>query len=40
MDCDVYNEAAAANPLCATFILSTGNYPFGTLEERDKLWTT
>ncbi|KAG3067250.1 hypothetical protein PC122_g17420 [Phytophthora cactorum] len=40
MDCDVYNETAAANPLCATFILSTGNYPFGTLEERDKVWAT
>ncbi|KAE8879534.1 Lysosomal beta glucosidase [Phytophthora fragariae] len=30
-DCDVYNETAAANPLCATFTLSTGEYPFGSL---------
>ncbi|KAF4319100.1 hypothetical protein G195_007315 [Phytophthora kernoviae 00238/432] len=30
-DCDVYNETAAANPLCATFALSTGEYPFGSL---------
>ncbi|KAL3674921.1 hypothetical protein V7S43_000847 [Phytophthora oleae] len=30
-DCDVYNETAAANPLCATFTLSTGDYPFGSL---------
>ncbi|GMF57569.1 unnamed protein product [Phytophthora fragariaefolia] len=30
-DCDVYNETAAANPLCATFMLSTGEYPFGSL---------
>jgi hypothetical protein len=27
-DCDVYNSTAAANPLCATFALSTGEYPF------------
>jgi beta-glucosidase len=32
-DCDVYNETAAANPLCATFTLSTGEYPYGTFEE-------
>ncbi|RLN88280.1 hypothetical protein BBJ28_00016999, partial [Nothophytophthora sp. Chile5] len=32
-DCDVYNATAAANPLCATFELSTGEYPFGTFEE-------
>ncbi|KAG7388461.1 hypothetical protein PHYPSEUDO_012522 [Phytophthora pseudosyringae] len=30
-DCDVYNETAAANPLCATFTLSTGDYPFSSL---------
>jgi beta-glucosidase len=30
-DCDVYNETAVANPLCATFSLSTGEYPFGSL---------
>ncbi|GMF15976.1 unnamed protein product [Phytophthora lilii] len=30
-DCDVYNETAAANPLCATFTLSTGEYPYGSL---------
>ncbi|EGZ23266.1 putative glycoside hydrolase [Phytophthora sojae] len=30
-DCDVYNETAAANPLCATFTLATGEYPFGSL---------
>ncbi|KUF77928.1 Lysosomal beta glucosidase [Phytophthora nicotianae] len=30
-DCDVYNETAAANPLCATFTLSTGEYLFGSL---------
>eukprot|EP00644_Phytophthora_capsici_P005730 jgi/Phyca11/97806/e_gw1.2.566.1 len=29
-DCDVYNETAAANPLCATFTLQTGDYPYGT----------
>ncbi|OWZ09872.1 Glycoside hydrolase [Phytophthora megakarya] len=29
--CDVYNETAAANPLCETFILATGEYPFGSL---------
>eukprot|EP00644_Phytophthora_capsici_P011939 jgi/Phyca11/15234/fgenesh1_pg.PHYCAscaffold_12_\ len=27
-DCDVYNETAPANPLCATFSLNTGEYPF------------
>eukprot|EP00644_Phytophthora_capsici_P011940 jgi/Phyca11/15235/fgenesh1_pg.PHYCAscaffold_12_\ len=32
-DCDVYNETAPANPLCATFSLNTGEYPFGTFEE-------
>ncbi|KAG6950072.1 hypothetical protein JG688_00014341 [Phytophthora aleatoria] len=32
-DCDVYNETAVANPLCATFSLNTGEYPFGTFEE-------
>ncbi|KAG7390124.1 hypothetical protein PHYPSEUDO_008827 [Phytophthora pseudosyringae] len=30
-DCDVYNTTAAANPLCATFTLATGEYPFNTL---------
>ncbi|KAF4139552.1 Fibronectin type III-like domain [Phytophthora infestans] len=30
-DCDVYNETAAANPLCATFSLQTGDYPYGVL---------
>ncbi|GMF38906.1 unnamed protein product [Phytophthora fragariaefolia] len=30
-DCDVYNTTATANPLCATFTLSTGEYPFNTL---------
>ncbi|KAG1705022.1 hypothetical protein DVH05_005047 [Phytophthora capsici] len=30
-DCDVYNETAVANPLCATFKLATGEYPFGSL---------
>ncbi|GMG14758.1 unnamed protein product [Phytophthora fragariaefolia] len=30
-DCDVYNETATASPLCATFTLSTGEYPFGSL---------
>ncbi|KAK1937012.1 Lysosomal beta glucosidase [Phytophthora citrophthora] len=30
-DCDVYNETAVANPLCATFTLATGEYPFGSL---------
>ncbi|GMF64078.1 unnamed protein product [Phytophthora fragariaefolia] len=29
-DCDVYNETAAANPLCATFTLQTGDYPYGS----------
>ncbi|EGZ24944.1 glycoside hydrolase [Phytophthora sojae] len=29
-DCDVYNETAAANPLCATFTLQTGEYPYGS----------
>ncbi|GMF39619.1 unnamed protein product [Phytophthora lilii] len=28
-DCDVYNATAAANPLCATFTLQTGDYPYG-----------
>ncbi|KAF4148943.1 Fibronectin type III-like domain [Phytophthora infestans] len=32
-DCDVYNETATANPLCATLTLSTGDYPFGSLKE-------
>ncbi|EEY68575.1 glycoside hydrolase, putative [Phytophthora infestans T30-4] len=32
-DCDVYNETAVANPLCATFSLNTGEYSFGTFEE-------
>ncbi|GMF13016.1 unnamed protein product [Phytophthora lilii] len=32
-DCDVYNETAAANPLCATFTLSTGEHPFGSFEQ-------
>ncbi|KAG1705027.1 hypothetical protein DVH05_005052 [Phytophthora capsici] len=31
-DCDVYNETAVANSLCATFTLATGEYPFGSLE--------
>ncbi|ETN08772.1 hypothetical protein PPTG_22972, partial [Phytophthora nicotianae INRA-310] len=30
-DCDVYNETATANPLCATFTLQTGDYPYGSL---------
>ncbi|KAL4170084.1 hypothetical protein KRP22_010991 [Phytophthora ramorum] len=30
-DCDVYNETAAANPLCGTFTLQTGDYPYGVL---------
>ncbi|GMF61804.1 unnamed protein product [Phytophthora fragariaefolia] len=30
-DCDVYTETAAANPLCATFTLQTGDYPYGVL---------
>ncbi|KAG7396935.1 hypothetical protein PHYBOEH_001502 [Phytophthora boehmeriae] len=30
-DCDVYNATAAENPLCATFTLATGEYPFNTL---------
>ncbi|KAE9355755.1 hypothetical protein PF008_g3913 [Phytophthora fragariae] len=30
-DCDVYNETAVANPLCATFTLQTGDYPYGVL---------
>ncbi|RLN85060.1 hypothetical protein BBO99_00000814 [Phytophthora kernoviae] len=32
-DCDVYNETAVANPLCATFTLQTGDYPYGSLLE-------
>ncbi|KAL3673721.1 hypothetical protein V7S43_001418 [Phytophthora oleae] len=28
-DCDVYNETAVANPLCATFTLQTRDYPYG-----------
>ncbi|KAJ8524785.1 hypothetical protein ON010_g16331 [Phytophthora cinnamomi] len=32
-DCDVYNETAAANPLCATFTLQTGDYPYGSFLE-------
>ncbi|GMF10802.1 unnamed protein product [Phytophthora lilii] len=32
-DCDMYNETAVANPLCATFTLSTGEHPFGSFEE-------
>ncbi|RLN55789.1 hypothetical protein BBJ29_005942 [Phytophthora kernoviae] len=31
-DCDVYNETAIANPLCATFTLQTGDHPFGSFE--------
>ncbi|RLN55811.1 hypothetical protein BBJ28_00014859 [Nothophytophthora sp. Chile5] len=31
-DCDVYNETAIANPLCATFTLQTGDYPYGSFE--------
>ncbi|ETN13879.1 hypothetical protein PPTG_08568 [Phytophthora nicotianae INRA-310] len=30
-DCDVYNELAEDNPLCAKFTLATGEYPFGSL---------
>ncbi|EGZ24770.1 family 3 glycoside hydrolase [Phytophthora sojae] len=30
-NCDVHNTTAAANPLCATFTLATGEYPFNTL---------
>jgi beta-glucosidase len=29
--CDVYNETAVANPLCATFTLSTGEHPSSSL---------
>ncbi|KAG7401917.1 hypothetical protein PHYBOEH_009497 [Phytophthora boehmeriae] len=29
-DCDVYNETAVANPLCATFSIQTGEYPYGS----------
>ncbi|ETK77692.1 hypothetical protein F441_16372 [Phytophthora nicotianae CJ01A1] len=32
-DCDVYNETAVANPLCATFTLQTGDYPYGVFLE-------
>ncbi|KAG6609894.1 Lysosomal beta glucosidase [Phytophthora cinnamomi] len=32
-NCDVYNETAAANPLCATFTLQTGDYPYGSFLE-------
>ncbi|KAE9355754.1 hypothetical protein PF008_g3916 [Phytophthora fragariae] len=32
-DCDVYNETAVANPLCATFTLQTGDYPYGSFLE-------
>ncbi|GMF27431.1 unnamed protein product [Phytophthora lilii] len=32
-DCDVYNATAAANPLCATFTLQTGDYPYGVFLE-------
>ncbi|KUF91102.1 Lysosomal beta glucosidase [Phytophthora nicotianae] len=32
-DCDVYNETATANPLCATFTLQTGDYPYGVFVE-------
>ncbi|KAL4171697.1 hypothetical protein KRP22_009787 [Phytophthora ramorum] len=31
-DCDVYNETAVANPLCATFTLETGDHPYGSFE--------
>uniref|UniRef100_H3GER9 beta-glucosidase n=1 Tax=Phytophthora ramorum TaxID=164328 RepID=H3GER9_PHYRM len=31
-DCDVYNETAVANPLCATFTLETGEHPYGSFE--------
>jgi beta-glucosidase len=31
-DCDVYNETAVANPLCATFTLQTGEHPYGSFE--------
>jgi len=30
-DCDVYNSTAAANPLCATFTLQTGEYSYGSI---------
>ncbi|EGZ29671.1 hypothetical protein PHYSODRAFT_252689 [Phytophthora sojae] len=32
-NCDVYNETAAAKPLCATSTVSTGERPFETLEQ-------
>jgi len=32
-DCDVYNETAVANPLCATFTLQTGEHPYGSFEQ-------
>lgn len=32
-DCDVYNSTAVVNPLCATFTLNTGEYPYGSLAE-------
>ncbi|KAG1711300.1 hypothetical protein DVH05_008553 [Phytophthora capsici] len=31
-DCDVYNETAIRSSLCSNFTLSTGEYPFGTIE--------
>ncbi|KUF66803.1 Beta glucosidase [Phytophthora nicotianae] len=30
--CDVYNETASRSSLCSNFTLSTGEYPFGTIE--------
>ncbi|KAG6952226.1 hypothetical protein JG688_00013361 [Phytophthora aleatoria] len=31
-DCDVYNETTIRSSLCSNFTLSTGEYPFGTIE--------
>jgi beta-glucosidase len=31
-DCDVYNETAVRSSLCSNFTLSTGEYPFGTID--------
>ncbi|KAE8977438.1 hypothetical protein PR003_g24900 [Phytophthora rubi] len=31
-DCDVYNETAIRSSLCSNFTLSTGEYPFGTID--------
>ncbi|GMF57570.1 unnamed protein product [Phytophthora fragariaefolia] len=31
-ECDVYNETAIRSSLCSNFTLSTGEYPFGTID--------